>query len=40
MGVDVTPTIYVGKWVEDAEEFLIEKGFLKEGEVCLFSQWH
>lgn len=33
MGVDVTPTIYVGKWVEDAEEFLIEKGFLKEGEL-------
>lgn len=33
MSVDVTPTIFVGKWVEDAEEYLVEKGFLKEGEL-------
>lgn len=33
MGVDVTPTIYVGKWVENAEDYLVEKGILKEGEL-------
>lgn len=33
MGVDVSPMIYIGKWVEDAEAYLIEKGLLQEGEL-------
>lgn len=33
MGVDVTSMTYIGKYVEDAEEYLIEKGLLKEGEL-------
>ena len=33
MGVEVSPMIYIGKWVEDAEQYLIEKGLLQEGEL-------
>ena len=33
MGIDVRRMIYIGKWVEDAEQYLIEKGLLKEGEL-------
>lgn len=32
MGVEVSAMTYVGKWVEDAEAYLIEKGLLKEDE--------
>lgn len=32
MGVDVTAMTYVGKYVEDGETYLIEKGILKEGQ--------
>lgn len=33
MGVDVRSMTYIGKWVEDAEEYLISKGLLQEGEL-------
>lgn len=33
MGVDVSPMIYIGKWVEDAEQYLIDKGLLQEGDL-------
>lgn len=33
MGVDVTAMTYIGKYVEDAEEYLVSKGLLKEGEL-------
>lgn len=32
MGVDVSIYTYVGKWVENAEQYLIEVGVLKEGQ--------
>lgn len=33
MGVDVSPMIYIGRWVENAEQYLVEKGLLEEGEL-------
>lgn len=33
MGVECTAMTYVGKWVEDAETYLVEKGVLQEGEL-------
>lgn len=32
MGVDVSSYTYVGKWVENAEQYLIGVGVLKEGQ--------
>lgn len=33
MGVDVSSMTYIGKWVENAEDYFIDKGLLKEGEL-------
>ncbi len=33
MGVDVSAYTYVGKWVENAEKYLVEKGILKEDQL-------
>lgn len=33
MGVEVTAYTYIGIYVEDAEQYLVEKGLLKEGEL-------
>lgn len=33
MGVDVSSYTYIGVYTEDAEQYLIEKGLLKEGEL-------
>lgn len=33
MGVEVRAMLYVGRFVDDAEEYLIEKGFLKENQL-------
>lgn len=33
MGVECTAMTYVGKWVEDAETYLVGKGVLQEGEL-------
>ena len=33
MGVDVTAMTYIGVHVDDAEEYLVSKGVLKEGEL-------
>lgn len=42
MGIDVSAYTYVGKWVENAEEYLVEKGILKEGEFeeKYFGDWY
>jgi len=33
VGVDVRSVTFVGKWVEDAEHYLVDKGLLEEGEL-------
>lgn len=33
MGVECSAMTYVGKWVKSAEQYFIEKGILKEGQL-------
>lgn len=33
MGVDCRSVTFVGKWVDDAETYLVDKGLLEEGEL-------
>jgi len=33
MGVDVSAMTYIGKYVDDAEQYFIDKGLLQEGEL-------